>query len=294
MEQAKLLIIFATVLKYGSMNAAAPHLRMTASAVSQAIRKLEDFYQIKLLHRTTRKLTPTEAGNIIWKYAEQIDRTLQHAEEEIQALRTEPMGEVRLTMPTAYSQHPFIQRAVQALLERYPKIRLVLEESEKIIDLWTENAPDIAIRVVMQLDNENLIARPLATWQTMLCASPDYLAKYPIEKAQDLLDAHWLNYHSGILQKTLAQLGLPNDLPIDRTDFPNNANTARVFARLGAGVTILQEGDIADDLANGTLLRLLPQMPLPKRTIYATTANRTQSAKIQAVLSVLAEVFGQG
>lgn len=72
MEQFKLIYIFATVLQYGSMNAAAPHLGMTASAISQAIRKLENHYSVKLLNRTTRSLTPTAEGRQLQQYARQL------------------------------------------------------------------------------------------------------------------------------------------------------------------------------------------------------------------------------
>jgi len=291
MEQAKLLIIFATVLKYGSMNAAAPHLRMTPSAVSQHIRKLEAYYQIKLLNRTTRKLMPTEAGKALWQYAEQLMHLLEQAESDIQNLRAEPVGEVRITMPTTYSKLRVMQRTIAQIRLRFPKIRLVLLESDYVVDLLAENAPDIAIRVVPQANETDFIARPLATWQTWLCASPTYLAENPIEKTPDLLTAHWLNFHSGVLLSTLEMLELPKQLPENRTDCLGNASTAKDLALLGLGITLLNEGDIVKELANGSLVTVLPEKKLQTRTIYAVTANRTQSAKIQAVLSVLQECF---
>ena len=291
MEQAKLWVIFATVLKYGSMNAAAPHLRMTASAVSQHIRRLEEIYQIKLLNRTTRKLVPTEAGKALQQYAEQMMVLMNKAESEIQNLRAEPVGEVRITLPTAYTKMHVMQNAIAKVRSDFPKIRLVLLESDNVVDLLAENAPDIAIRVVPQADEADLIARPLARWQTVLCASPAYLAENPIEKTTDLLTAHWLNFHNGVLLSTLETLGLPKQLPENRTDCLNNASTAKDLALLGLGVTILTQGDISEELENGTLINVLPEKKLPERTIYAFTANRAQSAKIQAVLGVLKEAF---
>lgn len=294
MEQAKLLIIFATVLKHGSMNASASHLGMTASAISQHIKRLEELYQIKLLNRTTRKLIPTEAGKTLWQYAQQLTELLEQTDYAMQHLREDTVGEVKITLPTGYIQMPIMQRVIQRLRIDFPAIRLIFWESDQIVNLLDKNVADIAIRVVPQPDDENLIARPLATWQTLLCASPDYLRQSPIEKPQDLLSAHWLNFHNGVLLNTLNQLNLPTALPENRTDCTHNASTARDLARLGLGVTILMSGDIAEDLRSGRLVQLLPDYPLPTRTIYAVTVNRAQSAKIRAVLEVLTEEFKKG
>lgn len=294
MEYAKLLIIFATVLKYGSMNASASHLGMTASAISQHIKRLEELYQIKLLNRTTRKLIPTEAGKTLWQYAQQLTELLEQTENAMQNLREEAVGEVKITLPTAYMQMPIMHRIIQRLRSDFPAIRLVFLESDKVVNLLDSDTADIAIRVMHQTDDENLIARPLATWQTLLCASPDYLSQHPINKPQDLLSAHWLNFHNGALLNTLNQLNLPAVLPDSRTDCTHNANSARDLARLGLGVTILMSGDIAEDLRSGRLVQLLPDYPLPMRTIYAVTVNRAQSAKIRTVLEVLAEEFKKG
>lgn len=291
MEQFKLIYIFATVLQYGSMNAAAPHLRMTASAVSQAIRKLDQHYGVKLLNRTTRSLTPTAEGVQLAQYARQLTDLHETVEREMGVLQVEPEGEVRISLPTGYSATKPMICAVQSLRQQFPKIRLILNESNCLVDLQQET--DIAIRAVMTPDDPESIVRPLAHWQTLICASPDYLATHPITSVNDLLNATWLNHNNAILQQLFKQFGLPKTLPIQRIDCPDSSFVAREYARAGMGLAILLSGDAAPFLADDSLCVVLPEHKLPERTIYAAMAHRTQSAKVRVVLDTLLRCFGE-
>lgn len=287
----KLIYIFATVLQYGSMNAAAPHLGMTASAISQAIRKLENHYGVKLLNRTTRSLTPTAEGRQLQQYARQLTDWHDAVEREMGILQTEPEGEVRISLPTGYSAVEPMKRTVQTLRSCYPKIRLILNENNRLVDL--QNDTDIAIRVVLHPDDPDSIARPLAQWQTLICASPDYLHKHPIAQPQNLLNADWLNHNSNVLLHAFKCLGLPETLPENRTDCPDSSLVAREYACAGMGLAVLLSGDVAPLIENGQLSVVLPEHKLPTRTLYATTAHRTQSAKVRTVLDCLMSCFGE-
>ena len=291
MEQFKLIYIFATVLQYGSMNAAAPYLGMTASAISQAIRKLETHYGVKLLNRTTRSLTPTAEGRQLQQYARQLTDWHEAVEREMGILQTEPEGEVRISLPTGYSAVEPMKRTVQTLRHRYPKIRLILNENNRLVDL--QNDTDIAIRVVLHPDDPDSIARPLAQWQTLICASPDYLREHPITQPQDLLNVDWLNHNSNVLLHAFKCLGLPETLPENRTDCPDSSLVAREYACAGMGLAVLLSGDVSPLIENGQLSVVLPEHKLPTRTLYATTAHRTQSAKVRTVLDCLMRCFGE-
>lgn len=140
-------------------------------------------------------------------------------------------------------------------------------------------------------DNNDLIARALATWQTVICASPAYVEQNPIEKPQDLLNADWLNFQDSVLLDTFSQLDLPHLLPKKRIDCRNHTGTAKALAKANLGLAVLLSGDVANDLVTGNLVTVLPNAKLPTRTLYAVTANRVQSAKVRAVLDVLKMVF---
>ena len=157
-----------------------------------------------------------------------------------------------------------------------------------------QNDTDIAIRVVLHPDDPDSIARPLAQWQTLICASPDYLREHPIAQPQDLLNANWLNHNSNVLLHSFKCLGLPETLPENRTDCPDSSLVAREYACAGMGLAVLLSGDVSPLIENGQLSVVLPEHKLPTRTLYAATAHRTQSAKVRTVLDCLMRCFGEG
>ena len=108
------------------------------------------------------------------------------------------------------------------------------------------------------------------------------------------MQAHWLNHSSRVLLHTFRHLGLPEYLPERRTDCPDSSLVAREFARSGMGLAVLLSGDVAPFLVDGSLIAVLPDIPLPTRTIHAVTAHRAQSARVRAVLEVLTACFREG
>ena len=272
------------------MNAAAPHLGISASAISQHVRQLEKHYQMKLLNRSTRRLAPTEAGKLLWEHARQLVELHARIGQSMQTLQAEPAGDLRITLPTGYTDTPAVRRTIAHLGRQYPRIRLVLIESNQLHDLHTERI-DIAIRAVPQPDDPDAIARPLATWNTLICAAPDYLEQNPIRHPRDLLQVHWLNHSDSVLKNTLAALNMPPMLPEKRTDCPDSSRTARELARAGMGIAILLSGDIDPFLDDGSLTVVLPRHPLPARTLFAVTTHRTQPAKVRVALEALTRNF---
>lgn len=237
------------------MNAAAPHLGMTASAVSQAVRKLEAHYGVKLLNRTTRSLSPTAEGRQLQQYARQLADWHDTVEREMGVLQAE--GEVRLSLPTGYSATLPMQNTVLTLRRRFPNIRLVLTESNRMADL--QHDTDIAVRAVLPPRQPRQRGAPAC----------------PVADAD--------------CRRALKHLGLPDTLPQNRTDCPDSSLAAREFARAGMGLAVLLSGDTAPFIKDGSLTVVLPDHKLPARTLYAATAHRTQSAKVQVVLG---ECFG--
>lgn len=287
MEHLKLILIFNQVLKYGSMNAAAPHLAMSASAISQHIKNLENHYKIKLLHRTTRKLTPTEAGRRLWQYAEKLALEVQETDEAMRNLQDLPEGDVCLTMPSGFVEYEPMQWCLQQIRRRYPQVRLHLLANDQAMNL-SEQQVDIAIRVGEQPDNPDYVARFLTSWEQVICASPTYLAQHPIQRFADLRQVHWLNHSSAILQQVFSFLQLPSNLPENRTECGNEL-TAKVLAVADAGVMIALKEQYGELIHQRKLQIALPHVRLPEKNLYAITAHRSDTAKIEAVLGVLKE-----
>ena len=290
MEHAKPLLIFAAVLKHGSMNAAAPHLGITASAVSQHIHKLEKIYKIRLLNRSTRNLSPTEAGRKLWGYAERLQTLLDECDTAMNALQAEPQGSVAISLPSGYTALPQIRQLIETVRANHPKIRLNFCSADSMSDLLHEHI-DIALRTTTP-DNPDFIARELAVWPMTLCATPAYLAENPVNHAAELLNRHWLNFNDNILRNMLDALGLPPDLPENHIDC--SVSDARELVLAGLGIGIFLSGDSSALIGAGKLAEILPNQSKPVRTLYAVTAQRSDSAKVAAVLAELKAAFGKG
>lgn len=147
MDSLKGMAIFATVVDKGSMAAAAQSLGMTPSAVSQQIRKLESRAQVTLLHRTTRRLTLTEAGEAFYRSCAQMLAIAEEAERRLGEWRDAPVGELRLAAPVGFSG-TLITQALKPLLENHRQLRLQLFFQDERIDLVAERI-DLAIRVAI-------------------------------------------------------------------------------------------------------------------------------------------------
>lgn len=290
MDKAKLLLIFTAVIRAGAMSRAAPALGMTASAISQHIRRLEALYGLKLLNRNTRRLELTEAGQVLWQQAERLSQLMQDTDAALADLRQLPQGDVRISLPTGFIATAAIRRLLTLCGERYPAIRLTLMAEDRLADLQ-HNSADIAIRVGELSDSLDNVARRLATCRMHICAAPAYLAAHPLNNPADLYGAHWLNHSDAILLAALAALGLPPQLPENRTECPASAVSAYYLALAGMGLTLALSLDVAPLLADGGLCIVLPQHRLPEKSIYAVSANAAQSAKNRAVLGLLHEVF---
>ncbi|OBW92722.1 hypothetical protein QS62_08575 [Gallibacterium salpingitidis] len=292
MDYHKLILIFAAVVKHGSMNAAAAHLGMTTSAISQHLRNLELHYQIKLMHRTTRKLYLTDAGKLLFQHAEKLEKLSNEIEQSMLNLRSEPEGEVRISLPSGFMKSAALARCLQKINTDYPLIRIVLLASDRYVNLIDENI-DIALRVGDHSGQLDTIERLLARWKLWICASPEYLAKKPIQKIVDLYHADWLNPHEQILYNMFAALDLPHSLPPNRIDCLYSVESSTMLALAGLGVTVALEGEISAFVEQGRLTVLFPDVPLREENIYAVTAHRNYSAKVAKVLTVLKEGFAE-
>lgn len=290
MEHLKLIYIFTTVLRHGSMTAAAAHIGMTPSAVSQHIRSLEKVYKVKLINRTTRSLTPTVEGKQLREYGEKLLEIEQQADRVMKKLQQEPEGEVRLTLPSGKAESIRIKNLVRELRKNYPGIRLVLLEDDGITNI-AENNIDIALRFVEQPEGDNLIARYLVTWDTAIYASPDYLRENPITNPHDLIRAHWVNHSSNTLISVFGDLDLPPELPDSRTDCPGRVSVARTLAAAGIGLANLFTEDAESYVMEGKLTIVLPQVTLAKRNVYSITSHRAESTRVKIVLELLAKYF---
>lgn len=289
MEQLKRMAVFATVVEKGSMVAAGEALGMSASAVSQQIRKLEDATQVSLLHRTTRKLTLTEAGALFYRNCAQVLELAQQAEQRLAELRDAPVGELRIAAPVGFSDR-MVTEALAPLLAAHPGLTLRLFFDDEQIDL-VERRIDLAIRVGRQ-DDSSLVARHLGDWPSLLCAAPGYLARLPaIVRPEQLLELDWVTLHAERALGPITLVGPGGEvqrLRIESRVSCNNILSVRSFTLAGAGLSLQPEPEIREELASGRLLRVLPDWRPPEIGLYIVTPRRdAQPAKVRYAIEAL-------
>ncbi|MCY1272536.1 HTH-type transcriptional regulator DmlR [compost metagenome] len=289
MEQLKRMAVFATVVERGSMAGAAEVLGTTSSAVSQQIRKLEQETQVSLLHRTTRKLTLTEAGATFYRSCAQVLELAREAEQRLAELRDAAVGELRIAAPVGFSGRP-LSDALAPLLAAHRGLRLTLLFHDEQIDL-VEQRIDLAIRIG-RLEDSSLVARHIGDTRLMLCAAPAYLAdKGPLRSPAQLLALDWLTLHtdSAATQVTfLGPHGQEERLRIESRVSCNNIVAMRQLTLAGMGVSLQPEAEIREELAGGRLLPVLADWRLPPAGVYLVTPRRdAQPAKVRYAIEAL-------
>jgi DNA-binding transcriptional LysR family regulator len=292
MDQLKRMAVFAEVVACGSLSAAARQLGMTPSAVSQHLRQLEAALGLALLHRSTRKLTLTEAGA---RYVEGCTAMVAAARSADQALahhRDEPEGELRIAAPIGFGG---LLATALAPLRNFPKLSLRLLMDDALVDVIAERV-DIAVRVGTQPDS-SLVARKLGTLRAQLCASPTYLAAHGWPQHPAELARHdWLGGRPQATGQDLLELHR-HDGQVARVPVTSRASASQVTALhslcvAGWGISIVLSDDDRRALADGRLVPVLPDWSPPDYEVYAITARRgEQPAKVRHALGLLAQHF---
>lgn len=292
MDQLKRMAVFAEVVAAGSLSAAARQLGMTPSAVSQHLRQLESALGLALLHRSTRKLTLTEAGA---RYIDGCTAMVAAARAADQALarhRDEPEGDLRIAAPIGFGG--LLAQALAPLRE-HPKLTLRLLLDDTLVDL-IEQRVDIALRAG-SLPDSSLVARKLGSMGAQMCAAPAYLAQrgWP-QQPQDLSTHDWLGGRPG--SHGVETLVLHSDTGEQATvAVTSRAHASQVTALhalcvAGWGISVVVSDDDRRALADGRLLPVLPGWHLPDMPVYAVTPRRgEQPAKVRHALTLLAAHF---
>ncbi|MFY3382925.1 LysR family transcriptional regulator [Paracidovorax sp. MALMAid1276] len=288
MDDLKRMAVFAAVVQHGSMSGAARALGMSTSAVSQQVRQLERDGGVTLLHRSTRKLALTEAGQryharcaAMWAAAEQ-------ARAELAASRDEPSGELRLSATVGFARH--IAPALGDLLAAHPALRLRLLVDDAAIDLINARI-DLAVRFG-RLPDSSWAARRLCGMQWLLAASPQWVAQHGAPRDPDALLTHsWLGFAregGGLLLDLRSPAGEPRVLRVEPRIASNNQLSIQQMCEAGLGLALVGSMDAHEALQAGRLVQLLPEWSFGTLDIWAVTPQRdAQPAKVRQAIAAL-------
>ena len=299
MANLRALELFVSAVAEGSFSAAARQAGMSPAAVSRQINALEAGLGVQLLNRTSRSLALTEAGQNYMARVEPILRGLREAGEEAASFQTALRGTLRL-----HSRVMFGTRVVAPLLPafraRYPALVVELRLQEREANLVTEEH-DIDLRIGRTQD-ANLMQRRVLQSERVLVASPDYLRRSPPLARPDDVRAHnCLTYWLGpepVVWRFLRD-GTLQEITVPGSCRSNSGEVLRQLAVRGEGLALLDDYSVAEDVAAGTLVRVLHEVPVSNtgfdRGIYAVwrRANFTL-AKVQVFLNFLVAGIRRG
>jgi DNA-binding transcriptional LysR family regulator len=285
---------FARVVDSGSFSAAAQRMGLSKSAVSAHVQRLEQRLGVRLLNRTTRRLSVTEAGAAFYRHCARILAEAEAAEQAASALQREPRGTLRISAPDTFGwMH--VAPAVPAFLERYPDLSIDIALSPAHVDLVDEGL-DLAIRIGVIKDSA-LVVRKLALSRLVVCAAPRYLdAQGTPRKPGDLAEHNCLCTSLLPWGDEWRLGGRRGELRVAVAGSvrSNNAAMLRAAALDGIGIAVLPTWAVAESLRTGALRQVLAAWEPPASTIYAVyPGNRLMTMKVRAFVDHLARCFGR-
>jgi DNA-binding transcriptional LysR family regulator len=293
MDRLRAIESFAGVVEAGSFARAAERLGMSTSAVSRQVSDLEAHLEARLLNRTTRRLSLTEAGRSFYERSVQLLADLEEAELAMRAAAVTPKGTLKLTCGVSFGER-FIAPAIGEFVAQHPQLVFDLEVSDRAVDL-VEEGFDLAVRIG-SISQQGLVSRRLGWTQIVCCASPAYLARHGTPRApEELAERECLSY-------TLVPV--PNEWRFENSQGQSyalsvsprhRANNGRMLAALAAanlGVIIEPDFIVSPEVKSGALVRLLADYTLPRAPIAAVYPSRRHlSAKVRTFVDFLAARF---
>ena len=292
MEDLQRMAIFARVVEEKSFSAAARRLGLSKSLVSKQVTQLERSVGARLLNRTTRALSLTEAGSVFYEHCSRIVEELEEAKLAVGRLHSEPRGLLRLTAPVAFGRL-HIATALPDFLARYPELKIDMATTDRFVDL-AEEGYDLAIRIADQ-PAPTLVARKLAPVNRKLVATPEYFERHGVPQSPADLEQHnCLTYTYFNPQDPWRLRGPDGDISVRATgNLRVNDDDALAAAVVqGLGLALLPTFLIGRELQSGRLQAALSQYIAVERHIYAVyLANRHVSAKVRAFIDFLLERF---
>jgi DNA-binding transcriptional LysR family regulator len=261
--------------------------------VSKAVMELEQLLGARLLDRTTRRVTPTEAGRAYHERCVAIIADVEETESQISRLNDAPRGTLKVNAPMSFGTR-YLGAAIAAFMARYPELRIELVLNDRFIDPLEEGV-DVTVRIG-SLGDSSLIARRLAPARLVLAAAPSYIARHGAPKEPADLAAHaCLTYgHMAPTHRwTLMRGEEAVSVAVNSRLCSNNGDVLREAALKGNGITNLPTFLIGPDIAAGKLQIVLPATPPAPLAIYAIYApNRYLAAKSRVFIDFLVERFG--
>ncbi|EPE97366.1 LysR family transcriptional regulator [Rhizobium grahamii] len=294
MDRLTSLAVFGRVVECGGFSAAARRLNMSVTMVGNHVQSLEDRLGVRLLNRTTRKVSLTETGKYYYERSAQILADLEEADGTAGAMSSTPRGTLKVYTSAAIVR--FLLPVVSEFLELYPSVALDLSVGERMIDMVEEGC-DLAIRTVPPPDS-SLIVRKLTPWRHILVCSPSYLESHPMPQVPADLASHnclqYTYYPYGDEWRFEDADGTQVSMRIGGNIVSNSAETLRHLTATGQGIFLAPSFVVFDDIASGSFVRMMTDYRAVEFSINAIYPNRNHlPTKVRLFLDLLVERFAE-
>ncbi|HEX6120244.1 MAG TPA: LysR family transcriptional regulator [Dongiaceae bacterium] len=292
MDRLKSLTTFVHVVENGGFSAAARRLNMSPTMASEHVQALEDQLGARLLQRTTRRISLTEAGQAYYENAARILSELEEADRRVGALQSTPRGRLRLHVGTHIVR--FVAPVLTEYMALYPDLSVELTMGERMVDLLEEGY-DLAIRATVPADS-SLVIRQLAAWRHVPCCSPSYLQSHGEPRTPAELAQHnclrYAFYPYGDEWRFAGPGGEAVSARVKGSLRTNSAEALRIAALGGLGIFLAPGFLVVEDLEAGRLVPLLGEYRPVAFAINAIYPTRHQvSAKVRAFIDLAVERF---
>ncbi|MFQ3170692.1 MAG: LysR family transcriptional regulator for bpeEF and oprC [Oleispira sp.] len=295
MSRTDALQTFTTVVRTRNFTAAADSLGVTPSAISKQISGLEERLGVRLLNRTTRSVSPTEAGQLFYQHCENILESIAEAERLVTDFDATPKGRLRITAMANFGRRE-LARLLSDFALMYPNISFELYISDRPVDIVQEGY-DFALRIGTQEDSR-LIAKPIAKQSIMVCAAPSYLAKWGTPLVfEDIINHRMLVISNAEYARAnwLREFEKSHSFSINAVERKltvNDIDLAYEACLQGMGITALPSYIAERHVRSGELVHLFQEVEIPTRTINAVfPQNRYLSTKSRAFLDFVTSYF---
>ena len=279
--------VFVSVVDQGSFTASAKRLNLSQPSVSRKVSALEEHLGIRLLHRSTRSLSLTEAGKVYYEKVRRIQESLTDAEASISGFKENPSGLLRFSSPVLWAEKMIIPRLAE-FLELYPGIELDMECSDDILDL-VEDRLDLVIRIGDLRDTSHIMI-PFGKVRLRICATPRYLETHPTPENDIQLQTHRFALYKNFEQLVLSRGTCTKTVRVKSLLKSNNISVLLHAVHEHCGLAVLPEWAIESCLSQGRLEIVMPEHEvqvknLSSDNVFALYSSRTHlPAKVRAFI----------
>lgn len=284
---------FAAVVAEGSFSRAAERLAMSPQLASKYVGRLESRLGVRLLNRSTRQLSLTEAGRAYHDRVRQVLADIDDMENVVGDMTARARGTLRINAPMSFGQL-HLTRAITDYQAAQPEVEVDLTLNDRVVDIVSEGF-DLAIRIG-RLEESSLVARRLAPVRLVVCGSPDYFRRRGVPEAPEQLSAHdclRYAYASDYDRWGFERGGKAHSVRVRGTFSANNGDALRIAALAGKGIILQPTFIVGDDIRAGRLQTVLDQYRAGELNVHAVYAHRQYlSAKVRTFVDYLAGYFG--